>query len=270
MEPITEEIIIVYYIYINPNKDWKSIISGQIDDLKSVQLFEFAKVFCVICTPNTELFEECVLLINQTSNATTVNTHVNTNNFEYPGIKKLHELGNSYPDKLFFYMHSKGMVFHGTNGRVYQEMLLLKNSIKYWKYVLNIFKIHQFIDKAGLFPDHTGIIWYNFFWIRGSFLKDLEPPIISDNRYYYEHSYIKNNNDQNNCFSLLTFDLSRFSCKEASVIPLKILVNRIKLSYYFDSKKYLLKYNDVKLLRNKDKLYNHFITFGMNENRNLI
>ena len=48
---------IVYYIYINPEKDWKSIISGQIEDLKIVNLIPFAELYCVICTENKELFD---------------------------------------------------------------------------------------------------------------------------------------------------------------------------------------------------------------------
>jgi hypothetical protein len=270
MEPITEEIIIVYYIYINPNKNWKSIIGGQLEDLKNVQLLDYAKVFCVICTPNNELFEECNLLINQICQGKSINSHVTVNNFEYPGIKKLHELGSFYPDKLFLYMHSKGMVFHGTPGRTRVEHFLLINTIKYWKYILNIFKNYNFIDKAGVFPDHTGIIWYNFFWISGSFLKELEPPIITDNRHYYEHNYIINKNSQNNCFSLLTYELSRFSCENACVIVPDLILHKLNFSNYFNWKKYLLKYPDLKILKNKKKLYNHFITNGINENRNLI
>ena len=261
---IDQEIIIVYYIYINPNKDWKSIITGQIQDLRNINLLNHSKLFCVICTPYINLFNECINVIKSYSEYINY-YHVTENNFEYPGIKKLHELGTLYPEKIFLYMHSKGMVFHGTTGRNYHEMQILRNTIKYWKYTLNIFKNYPFIDKAGLFPDNSGLIWFNFFWIRGSFLKGIDPPIITNNRYYYEH-YIRNKNNENNCFNLLTFDMSRLSQKDTGYAVLK---NKLDIKNFFNIHKYISKYQDLKELNNK-QLINHFIVHGINENRNLI
>ena len=199
---ITEKIIIVYYIYINPKKNWKSIVSGQFEDLKRIDLLNYSTVHCVICTPCVNLFKECKQLID-----CQFYYHAVENNFEYPGIKKLHELASNYPDNLFLYLHTKGMVFHEqTPGRIYSEMVILRNTIKYWRQVYNVFKTDNTIDKAGLFPDRdTGIIWFNFFWIRGSFLKNMKPPIITTWRYYYE-VYIKNNTNCDNCFNILSFD----------------------------------------------------------------
>jgi hypothetical protein len=254
-----EEIIIVYYIYINPHKNWKSIVLGQINDVKNIGLFDCCKFFCVICTPEIRLFNECKKIINESK---IIYTHELVNNFEYPGIKKLHELGTLYPEKILFYMHSKGMVFHSTNDRNLHEMNILVNTIKNWKYIIRIFKKYPFIDKAGLFPDISGIIWFNFFWIRGSFLKDLNPPIISTDRYYYEHKFIANKYDQNNCFNLLKYDLSKVNNYEASCSKL----SNIYIKKYFDSKKYILKYNDLSHLTNSQP-YKHFISTGINEDR---
>jgi hypothetical protein len=254
---INQEIIIVYYIYINPQRNWKCIISGQINDLKNIGLLSVSKLYCVICTPSINLFNECKKLIN------IVNAnyyHITVNNYEYPGIKKLHELGTIYPEKIFFYMHSKGMVFHKNNGRNIQETQVLQNTIKYWKYILYIFKNYSFIDKAGLFPDHSGVIWFNFFWIRGSFLKKLNPPIISSNRYYYENGYI--NSSENNCFNLIKFDLTRITPQCACLI----LYKNIRTCINWE--KYILKYPDIRLY-NKWKAHNHFITCGMHEGRTL-
>jgi hypothetical protein len=259
---INQEIIIVYYIYINPQRNWKCIISGQINDLKNIGLIPFSKLYCVICTPSINLFNECKKLIN------IVNAnyyHITVNNYEYPGIKKLHELGTIYPEKLFFYMHSKGMVFHKNNGRNHEEIQVLRNTIKYWKYILYIFKNYSFIDKAGLFPDHSGVIWFNFFWIRGSFLKKLNPPIISSNRYYYENGYI--NSSENNCFNLLSYDLSRIGPYNACCILKKTGINN---KNQFNWKKYITKYEDLVCFNNLNKAYSHFITCGISEFRNLI
>jgi len=252
------EYLIVYYVFINPQKNWKQIVSGQIGDLKQAGIYVGNNVHCVVCTPNGNLFQECKRLIN---NQNINYTHVLENNFEYPGIKKLHELGTLYPHKILFYMHTKGMVYHQCHGRLPHEMNLLRSTIKNWKYTLNIFKEYQNVQKVGLFPAYNGTVWFNFFWIRGSYLKSLSPPVLSKNRYYYEHLYI-NSNSSVDCFSLMTYDYSRFDSKNA------YLISTNKYRCKFDSVKYINKYPDLKDARVNG--YIHFINHGINENRNLI
>jgi hypothetical protein len=263
IKPVYEEIIIVYHIYINPNKDWKSIVSGQISDIRDVGLLPFSKLYCIICTTSTNLFNECKNLINDVVNANYY--HITVNNFEYPGIRKLHELGTIYPEKIFFYMHSKGMVFHRTPGRNNEEIKILRNTIKNWNYIKNLFNNNLFINKAGLFPDHSGVIWFNFFWIRGTFLKKLNPPIITSDRYYYEHNYI--NSNENDCFNLLRYDLSRITPRRACIILLKPEINN---KHNFNWKKYISKYPDLAPLNDINKAYTHFKLYGIHEGRNLI
>ena len=73
------EYLIVYYVFINPKKNWKQIISGQINDLKQAELKVGDNVHCVVCTPEYKLFEECKRLINNND----INyTHVLENNFD--------------------------------------------------------------------------------------------------------------------------------------------------------------------------------------------
>jgi len=214
-----ETIIIVYYIYINPDKNWKSIVSGQFQDLKETGLLNYSIVHCVICTPCIDLFNECKQLID-----CQFYYQVKENNFEYPGIKKLHELASNHPDNLFLYIHTKGMVFHDkTNERTCCEMAILRNTVKHWKKIYHVFKTDNTVDKAGLFPDRdTGIIWFNFFWIRGSFLKSLQPPIITTDRYYYEH-YIKNKIKCNNCLNLITFNKTTVTQRHACLGLTKLI-----------------------------------------------
>ena len=163
-------------------------------------------------------------------------------------------------------MHTKGMVYHDKPGRINSEIRILRNTIKNWKYILNIFKNYSFIDKAGLFPDHSGIIWYNFFWIRGSFLKQLEPPKkTNEDRYYYETGYILNKNNENNCLNLITYDLTKVS--QLEIYKFKFVKNELNYEKYFNWNKYILKYNDIRHFKTLRKCYNHFIIYGINENR---
>ena len=139
------------------------------------------------------------------------------------------------------------------------SLILVGDSGKY------VFKKYSYIDKAGLFPDYTGIIWFNFFWIRGSFLKQLNPPIITNDRYYYEHHYIKSSQN-NNCFNLTRFDLSR----SGMAVAAKRCLNNKAIINNFNWKKYVSKYPDLKGNINSKNAYQHFINYGIYESRDLI
>ena len=252
-------ICIVHYIYINPKANWKCIVGSQIKDLKDIGLFDVASVHCVLCG-ELDLIEECKNFINESK---IIYTSTTVNNYEYPGLLKLYQLGKENPECVFLYMHTKGMVFNNGNNssRNVIELTILRNTIKYHRYIYSLFQTNKEIDKVGLFPDHSGIIWYNFFWIRGNFLKKLSEPIITPDRYYYEHKYIVGGTS----FNLLTFDTTTIDIWFA----IKNTFQNYKI--FFNEKKYLAKYLD--LSKNGITIttaYNHFINFGMNENRNLI
>jgi hypothetical protein len=266
------DIVIVYYIYINPKANWKCIVGGQIDDIKQVGLFDKAVIHCVICAENEELITQCKEFINESS----INYSWTTvNNYEYPGMLKLYELGKKNPEHIFLYMHSKGMVFNnGSNqSRNPFEYLILRNTIKYHEYICDIFKKYDFIEKIGLFPDHSGIIWWNFYWIRGSFFKDHMPPEISTNRYYYESEYIVNKTHKNNCFNLTSFDTKTYNHMEGAhgIRHLRNCFEENISNFYFNVKKYLSKYPDLSINGIIDSTaFNHFLTHGINEGRDLI
>jgi hypothetical protein len=81
------------------------------------------------------------------------------------------------------------------------EMSILRNTICDFKKCTRIF-VNKNINKIGLFPSETGFIWYNFFWVRGSYIKNT--PLICSDRFYYEH-YIglhANEESGNDCYSL--------------------------------------------------------------------
>lgn len=40
--------------------------------------------------------------------------------------------------------------------------------------------------KAGYAMSHGGFVWYNFFWVRDSYVRRLLEPIITPRRHYYE------------------------------------------------------------------------------------
>eukprot|EP01038_Epipyxis_sp_PR26KG_P013017 gene13017-17449_t len=143
----------------------------------------------------------------------------NENQFEYPGIKLLHDEATKYPNALFLYFHGKGTTNHQNEKRVNEELALNDIVLKPWGNIINLFDEQKTINKAGFGCAEEGFVWYNYIWIRGDFLSKLcKPPIITGNRYYYER-YLGiecNRTLQNDCFSLVKNSSNPIS--EANVI----------------------------------------------------
>jgi hypothetical protein len=182
-------IYIVYFIYINPERNWKLILEGQMNDIKDTNILETNKLFIVISCNDENNIQEAKNIVNSifiNYNHNIEFTIESQNLFEYPGIKKVYDLALINKDKLFIYFHSKGMVFHQNSKRNELEEKLTKNTFKNWQKTISIFKNNSNINKIGLLPSNSGFIWYNFWWARGDYISKLEEPIISEDRYYYE------------------------------------------------------------------------------------
>ena len=210
-----EPIMIVYFVHINPHKKWKLILSGQIHDMISCRVLEQAQLFIVMTGLEHDVYDakeylnELLLLCKEKVHYTCVFE----NHFEYEGLKKLHQLGTQFPDKIFLYMHTKGMVFHNRNARSVIEKYLTFHTLKDWKNILYLFETQQNINKIGLFPSTEGWVWYNFFWVRGDYLKTLDRPMIKEDRYSYEY-WISDGSGDGDCYSLLKKSASSFTQNE--------------------------------------------------------
>ena len=97
------EFAIVYYIYINEKRDWKTIVKGQIDDLLFVGMKPKNMYICICSKKN---YIEEVSKFCESFNP--VVSWSQENNFEYPGIHKLWEIRKKY--KIIFYMHSNNCI----------------------------------------------------------------------------------------------------------------------------------------------------------------
>ena len=122
------------------------------------------------------------------------------NEFEYRGILKVWEIGqiyNKYND-IILYFHSKGITrnnkYISNQNDDYNIILKDINKIK------EIFSIFPSIDKVGYSAGGIGWIWYNFWYARGSYINQVEKPIKTKRRHYYEDwvaRKVENKEDQN-------------------------------------------------------------------------
>ena len=136
-----KNIIIVYFIWININRDFYDVIGGQLDDINYCNVLSNGKIFLVICNEHPHLNNQIIDFVNNKLSGKEFEIEFHEDNkYEYYGIKKIYDLAVSFPDKTFLYMHSKGM-WHGENyhGRYIDEKTLTRTTINNWNHVLDVF-----------------------------------------------------------------------------------------------------------------------------------
>jgi FkbM family methyltransferase len=267
---LNADLIVVYYIFLPKDRNWKSIVEGQLNDLKLSKI-NYSSINIHICSEYPELINSCKDFINNTIKATIYTS--SENYYEYPGLKLLYELSQSNPESILFYMHSKGMVFTNIdNTRSGVESLIFRNTIIHHTKIMEIFNDKN-INKVGLFPTENGAFWFNFFFIRANYIKKC--PEINPDRFYYEH-FIGNDN-YFDCYSLITNKICYYPQPNAVYAICNPTQDMLDNSSYFDKINYKFYYGTetnkidisekIKLNCVKDNII--FIPSGDNNRANL-
>jgi hypothetical protein len=200
------KIYVVYHAFIHSKREnWHEVIDAHLTDLVDCGLADAAHEVHVtlmiddsITRPNTTfLLTTGTNTILKSIPKAKITTHLE-NRFEYFAIRKLWDLGQAVPPDeenktLFLYFHSKGMWHHKNYTIVRSEMYIqLYNAvIQPWQRVIHQFQKNPILNKAGFMTSRGGWQWFNFVWIRASYLKRVVCPhaFLSENenfRYYYE------------------------------------------------------------------------------------
>lgn len=215
-------------------------------NIENYELYKFYYVYFINCLLNvnyidwlknqlgkilkckSKIYIECTILKNETESfINNLNNILKDIEFEinfyyeeeheYRGILKVWELSQKYNSKndIICYFHSKKI----SVAESYQDShlnILFEDINK----IKEIFDIFEDIDKIGYASGGVGWIWFNFWYARGSYLKNLEKPLKTTRRYYYEdwlcrvveskdvltnrdrcHEFYKNTLD--NCYNLV-------------------------------------------------------------------
>ncbi|MFZ1386291.1 MAG: hypothetical protein WBP46_00780 [Thiolinea sp.] len=227
---------IIYYVYINPAKNWQRLISDQLEDVKNTGVFAAADLYIVVSNPfkatDVDLFFEKIDVSYKE-----IEFH-RENKFEYWGMFFIWKLVHSSSQYQYIvYFHTKGMT-HTESSRVKTEKLLTGSLFKDWKLFISLFKKNNKINKIGLFPAwkvndqgeivRGGWIWYNFWWARADYIKALEQPKIDPkHRFYYEEwlSYPvpDTKNKLYDSYSIYSKTVSSYTNKEVLEITEKLI-----------------------------------------------
>ncbi|MBF7687103.1 hypothetical protein [Acinetobacter rathckeae] len=241
-----KNILIVYGVYINPNVNWKQLVKQQLQDIQKSGILKNAELHIIISNPNNvenlnAFFSTLSLPIS----------HIQIyfeNKFEYWAINHLwHTVKTSENFQYVIYLHTKGMSYY-KNSRNRDEKILTYFLFHHWKNTVSILENNAQINKVGLFPsidplksDWGGWIWFNFWWAKAEYIKKVETPIESTDRYYYEHwlSLSQKNRVLSDCFSLVSFNNTLFTTHELPKY-FKMLRKKYRLLFWTRLKHFIL------------------------------
>ena len=231
----SKRIGIVYFAYINYNKNWKKLIYSQLSDIKRSGVLKDASLYIEVS--DTKDSSEVKDFFNNLDIPCQDVCFHNENAFEYFGIHKVWELAVNKAHDYLIYLHTKGMSYKNRlslclkSGRNPREIVLTYLTFKDYKNTLKVFDTNSNIMKIGAFPkkdydpnDKRGcFIWFNFFWVRASYVTELNEPIKTNDRFYYEDWLTKNEGEKGDAYKELTYSLythnhTGFSVTEASDI----------------------------------------------------
>jgi len=218
---------IVYFVWINDQKNWREIIRGQLQSMKDSGIFSEAKIFVVVSCQDIDLIVNVKISLLNIMGLVGIRNYeldvYNSNLYEYYGIKKLYDLSLISPTTIFLYIHAKGMsnTYSNIDTRHNYETALTQGTILEHRNTVDLFNSHPEIMLCGLFPaDHhkRKFIWFNFFWCRATYIKTCENPIISNNRYYYETWLETGSTLPNSIFNIHEMNYNKYTLKQAAEI----------------------------------------------------
>ena len=170
---------VVYHNYLTGS--WKTVVKEQLLRLKKSGLYDKADIIWATVNLNG-LTEEDYLNEIKDYNKIQTDFHIN-NGAEYPGIKKVKELGEMYDDIKILYFHTKGVANEYTdrvtmerNDEKIQNILSWRECLEYFvidKWEESVSKLDEF-DNVGV-TCVGGWYWGNFWWSQSKHIKKCIP-----------------------------------------------------------------------------------------------
>jgi hypothetical protein len=233
-------IAIVYGAYINAEVNWKKFINRQLMDLKKTGVLEEAHLYIAVTNPKGVLgVSEFFTSLDVTISVITIQTE---NQYEYPAIRVVYDLAHSSDEyTAIAYLHTKGISYFKGGRRDKFEEALMETTFSQWRKVRGHFEGTDGVCKAGAVPSsEEGFIWFNFWWARPSYIRTLESPKISEDRYYYEF-WLGGANDEisHKCKTLSIADWGESLYDQPNAVKM-IRILRVRYQWKFRMRKILI------------------------------
>jgi hypothetical protein len=179
------KISVVYFMFIPHDHPWQNLVNSQLNDIITTRLTESADIYVAISSLSEKLLGEAETFVHSQIPSAKIIKSL-SNHFEYIGLRQVWDLGQSTvnpENHIILYFHTKGIVNHSF---LNCNQRLTNAIIKPWQMIVDRFAGNKSLNKAGYACADPGWIWYNFWWARASYIKQLVKPVITQRRYYYE------------------------------------------------------------------------------------
>jgi hypothetical protein len=184
---------VVYFINCYVNANYLYMVSSQLKELRETGLLTETRCELHVVSSGAPADRETLgaELRMQFGNSPVVfHEHTEVNQFEYPGIKKVWDLSQRQENAYLLYFHARGLsrmkLGRFRRKRQPQEKRLFRRVIGAWRQNLTWLEHITSADKLGLTCGGNGWVWFNFWWARASYVRQLEEPVVTDRRHYYE------------------------------------------------------------------------------------
>lgn len=198
-----EEINIIYFFNAMLSPLFHKLFKIQLEKLLQSKIFsKNATKIYIVCVADekrkltiSKLLKKMKLDINKNFKI----EFKNECTFEYEGIKKVYEVAKKSKNSYIIYFHGKGVSHLKTKLlflRHPYEVLSFNRVIEKWERNIEWLSRAKNMKKLGLL-NSDGWMLFNFWWAKSSYINKLEPPLKTNNRYYYEAwiSHLPNKNN---------------------------------------------------------------------------
>jgi len=168
-------IVVVYHAYLVGQ--WKDLIKKQLDRMVNSGLYDNSdEIWLTINLSNVDR-EEVKNYLNDYSKIR-LEFH-EQNHAEYPGIKKVKEIGEKYDDAKIFYFHTKGVSNNWTTFNSKEPSHKKIENVTSWRECMEYFLIDNWrecVEKLNEY-DNVGVscnggwYWGNFWWSQSKHIK---------------------------------------------------------------------------------------------------
>ena len=188
-----QEINIIYFFNAMLSPLFHKLFKIQLKNLLKSKIFnrKYTKLYivCVADSKRSFIISKLLKKLRLNSNKNIQIEFINNCTYEFEGIKKVFEVSKKSNNSYVMYFHGKGMSHLKTKIlflRNPYEVLAFNRVIKNWKKNIEWFNRVKNMNKLGLL-NSDGWMLFNFWCARSSYLNELEPPLKTNNRYYYEN-----------------------------------------------------------------------------------
>ncbi len=266
----------IYYICCIGN--YLNIVKNQIEKLIKSDLYNYSKkIICFVCVFKDDVIE----LLSQYKKIEIIKTNENLyEKFAVNNFKKYINDDNYY----IYYIHSKSV---SRNGKNYDDWRFICDYFTIEKWKLNVYLLNYY-DCVGINLKFFPKIHFsgNFWWSKSTHIKLLSDV---DNHYLSPEMFIcsRDNTNYINLYSSnIRHDVEEYNkdlyinlndkkiiehikiIPEFNFIDKYCFINNEHVNYKnFNNKDYYKFYNHEFKFDDKQSLYQHFINYGINENR---